>query len=426
MDKSREALLAEMGVNADADAVPGWMDRRAKEMLLRLVKDISAGTVTVRDGDGETVCRGAADPDFANAAITVRHPSFYRRILFGGTIGAGEAYMDGLWTCDDLTALVRIVVRNRQFFTGLDSGLGRLLWPLHQVSHLFRRNSREGSRRNIAAHYDLGNDFFALFLDPTMAYSCGYFDTPESTMEEASVSKMDRLCRMLRLVPGDSLLEIGTGWGALAIHAARNFGCRVTTTTISREQHDLATERVREAGLADRITLLLKDYRDLEGRFDKIISVEMLEAVGHQFYDAFFKKCAGLLNPGGLMALQTITVNDQDYESTTRDVDFIKRYIFPGGQLPSLTAICQSLTRATDLRVFHLEEISAHYVTTLLRWRDNFWANVAEIRGLGYSETFLRMWDFYLCLCAGSFAERHTGDVQMLLAKPGWRPEPTA
>ncbi len=426
MDKSRDALSSEMSVETVPAANPGWMDRRARDMLLRLVSGLSAGTVAVRDADGETVCQSGDDPGFARATITVRHPSFYRQVLFGGTIGAGEAYMDGLWTCDDLTALVRIVVRNRQFLNGLDSGLGRLLWPLHQVSHLFRRNSREGSRRNIAAHYDLGNDFFALFLDPTMAYSCGYFETPESTLEQASVSKMDRLCKMLRLAPGDNLLEIGTGWGALAIHAAQNFGCSVTTTTISREQHDLAADRVNKAGLADRITLLLKDYRDLEGRFDKIISVEMLEAVGHQFYDAFFKKCAELLEPGGLMALQTITVNDQDYESTTRDVDFIKRYIFPGGQLPSLTAICQSLTRATDLRVFHLEDITAHYVPTLLRWRDNLWANVAEIRGLGYSETFLRMWDFYLCLCAGSFAERHTGDVQMLLAKPGWRPETAA
>jgi cyclopropane-fatty-acyl-phospholipid synthase len=313
-------------------------------------------------------------------------------------------------------------VRNQSFFMGLDTGMVRLVRPLQRLAHGLRRNSRSGSRRNITAHYDLGNDFFSVFLDPTMMYSCAYFERHDSTLEEASRAKNDRICRKLGLGPQDHLLEIGTGWGGFAIHAAGNYGCRVTTTTISPSQHALAESRVREAGLADRITLLLEDYRDLDGLYDKIVSIEMIEAVGYKFYDAFFRKCASLLKPAGVMALQAITANDQGYRASLRDTDFIKRYIFPGGQLPSITAICQSITAATDLRLYHLEDITEHYATTLLHWRKNFLAGLDRVREMDYSERFIRMWDFYLSLCAGSFAERGSGDVQMLLVKPEFRP----
>jgi cyclopropane-fatty-acyl-phospholipid synthase len=290
-----------------------------------------------------------------------------------------------------------------------------------KVFHALKRNTRTGSRANIAAHYDLSNDFFALFLDETMTYSCGIFARPDTTLREASLEKIDRLCRKLRLSPRDHLLEIGTGWGALGIHAARAYGCRVTTTTISAEQHAFAKERIRAAGLADRITLLLQDYRELEGRFDKLVSVEMIEAVGHQYYDEFFRRCAALLQDDGLMALQAITIADQHYERARDSVDFIQRHIFPGCCIPSVTALSSAMTRASDLKLVQLEDIGPHYARTLASWRDTLRAHRDEAHALGFDDTFLRLWDFYFCYCEGGFAERRLGDVQMVLERPGAR-----
>jgi cyclopropane-fatty-acyl-phospholipid synthase len=287
--------------------------------------------------------------------------------------------------------------------------------------HWLNRNSPDGSRRNIAAHYDLGNDLFALFLDDTMAYSCGVFEREDATLHEAQVAKFERACRRLRLSPSDHLLEIGTGWGGLALHAASRYGCRVTTTTISREQHDWARERIRAAGLSDRVTLLLDDYRDLRGRYDKLVSIEMIEAVGHQFLDTYTAQCSRLLEPHGAMLLQAITIRDQLYAEALESVDFIQRYIFPGSFIPSVTAIADSVRRATDMKVFHLEDIGPHYATTLRRWRERFFERIDDVRRLGYSEQFVRMWDFYLCYCEGGFLERQLGDVQMLLTKPRCR-----
>jgi cyclopropane-fatty-acyl-phospholipid synthase len=289
--------------------------------------------------------------------------------------------------------------------------------------HWFNANTRIGSRRNIAAHYDLGNEFFEAFLDETMTYSCGIFPTRESTMAEASREKLDRLCRRLQLHHSDHLIEIGSGWGSMAMHAAGEYGCRVTTTTISRQQHALATRRVHEAGLSDRVTILFKDYRDLDGEYDKLVSVEMIEAVGWEYYPTYFAKCASLLKPDGMMAVQAITVNDQYYETQKRDVDFIKRYIFPGGCLPSITALCDAATHASDLSLYHLEDIGMHYVRTLLEWRAKFLANLDRIRALKDDESFLRMWDYYLCYCAGAFAERHVSTAQLVFTKRGARPD---
>jgi cyclopropane-fatty-acyl-phospholipid synthase len=269
----------------------------------------------------------------------VHDPRFYRALACGGSIGAGEAYMNGWWSCDDLTALVRICVLNRELLDGMEKGGARLTAPLQKLFHYLRRNTKAGSRSNIAAHYDLGNDFFSLFLDETLMYSCAFFERADSTLQEASVAKNDRICRKLQLSPADHLLEIGTGWGGFALHAARHYGCRVTTTTISRAQHDLAVQRIAAAGLSDRITVLLQDYRDLQGHYDKLVSIEMIEAVGHAFYETFFRCCSNLLTPQGMMLLQAITIADQYYEQAKRSVDFIQRSIFPGSCIPSISVI---------------------------------------------------------------------------------------
>jgi cyclopropane-fatty-acyl-phospholipid synthase len=336
-------------------------------------------------------------------------------------VGAGEAYIGGHWRADDLTALIRLMIVNRDVMQSMEGGAAIATAPLRRILHWLNRNSPDGSRRNIAAHYDLGNDLFALMLDETMAYSCAVFEREDATLHEAQLAKFERICRKLRLAPDDHLLEIGTGWGGLAIHAARHYGCRVTTTTISREQHEWAKETVAAAGLGDRITLLLDDYRDLRGRYDKLVSIEMIEAVGARYLDTYTAQCGRLLEPHGAMLLQAITIQDQVYEEALKSVDFIQRFIFPGSFIPSVSAIADSVRRSTDMKVFHLEDIGPHYATTLRHWRDNFFASLPRVRQLGYPEAFVRMWDYYLCYCEGGFLERQIGDVQMLLTRPRCR-----
>jgi cyclopropane-fatty-acyl-phospholipid synthase len=353
--------------------------------------------------------------------LHVHDARFWTDIAFGGSIGAGEAYMEGYWHASDLTALVRILIANREVLDGVERGLARLAAPARKLLHWANRNTLRGSRRNIQAHYDLGNEFFALFLDETMMYSCAIFERPDMTLEDAQHARLERICAKLALRPTDHLLEIGTGWGGMAIHAARRYGCRVTTTTISREQHAAATERVRAAGVEDRVTVLLDDYRELTGRYEKLVSLEMIEAVGHAWYDTWFRRCAQLLAPDGLMLLQAITIADQRYEGAKRSVDFIQRYVFPGSCIPSVSALCTSMARASDLRLVHMEDIGAHYATTLGLWRARFLGRLDEVRALGLPERFIRMWEFYLCYCEGGFEERVIGDAQMLFAKPLWR-----
>lgn len=395
-----------------------WLQRTLRGAMLARLSRLQHGILTLKDGD-ETFRFGRVSErcDLA-ATIEIRDPRFWADVALGGNTGAGESYMHGHWRTDDLTAVVRILVLNRDVLLDIEAGAGWITQPFYRLAHWLHRNSRDGSRRNIAAHYDLGNDFFQQFLDPTMNYSCGIFPGADADMEEASLAKMDAICQKLELGPGDHLLEIGTGWGGLAIHAAGRYGCRVTTTTISRRQHELAAARVAEAGLQDRVTLLLEDYRDLKGQYDKLVSVEMIEAVGHQFLDTYFARCSELLKPEGMMLLQAITIRDQLYADAVKRVDFIKRYIFPGGFIPSVNAISDSVTRATDMRLFHLQDIGPHYATTLRKWRGRFFENIEKIRELGYPESFVRMWDFYLCYCEGGFLERQIGNVQMLLAKP--------
>jgi len=390
------------------------LGRLARRLVFERLAGLVQGSLVLREG-AETLRFGSGTPE---AEVRVRDAAFYAEVAFGGSVGAGESYMLGHWTSPDLTAVLRLLLRNRSALDALEGGLARLAAPLRLAAHWLHRNTRAGSRRNISAHYDIGNDFYRLFLDETMMYSCALFERPDMTLAEASVAKLDAVCRKLALGPGDHLLEIGTGWGGLAMHAAARYGCRVTTTTLSPSQQALAIERIRAAGLQDRVTVLREDYRDLKGSYDKLVSIEMIEAVGHQYYGEFFQRCDALLKPGGRMLLQAITIADQNYERARREVDFVKRYIFPGSCIPSVTALAQAMTAASGLRITQLDDIGLHYATTLRLWRENFLANSGRLHVLGLPASFLRMWEFYLCYCEAGFAERALGDVQMLLEKP--------
>jgi cyclopropane-fatty-acyl-phospholipid synthase len=402
------------------------LTRLARFLLLSQLRKVRHGRLRLVDGGSDESFGSPSEEAPFDVTLRVRNPRFYSDAVFAGTVGAGEAYVNGYWHCDDLTGLVRLMVVNRHLMNDLDSGWSRLSAPLLKAAHWLNRNDKLGSRRNISAHYDLGNRFFELFLDESMAYSCGIFESAQSTLHQASIAKFDAACGKLALGPQHHLLEIGTGWGGLAIHAAATTGCRVTTTTISREQYEMALERVARAGLAGRITVLLEDYRDLAGEYDALVSIEMIEAVGHQYLDTYFRRCSGLLKPSGAMLLQGITIRDQFYDQARRSVDFIKRFVFPGSFIPSVKAIVDSVARVTDMKVFHLEDIGPHYARTLKVWRERFLARQGEVRSQGYPDSFMRMWEYYLCYCEGGFEERQLGDVQMLLTKPRSRRAPIA
>ncbi|MBW2483383.1 MAG: class I SAM-dependent methyltransferase [Deltaproteobacteria bacterium] len=414
--------MTELIIPSEAPALSQLKERRldkiARKAVLSLLNKLQHGRITLIEDGQQLVFGEDVSAASLNADINVYHFQFYSRILFGGSIGAAEAYMEGLWSADDLTTVMRILALNRKAFADMEKGLARLTAPLYQLYHSARKNTKVGSRKNILAHYDLGNEFYTLFLDPTMTYSCGIFEHDHSTLEEASIAKYDRLCQKLELKPGHRVVEIGTGWGGFAVHAAKHYGVHVTTTTISDEQYRYAENRFREAGLTDQINLLKQDYRDLTGEFDRLVSIEMIEAVGHHFYNTFFQTCSRLLKADGLMALQAITIGDQIFDRHKRSVDFIKRYIFPGSCIPSVTAISNAIATATDLRMIHLEDITPHYARTLREWRRRFFANIDAVRNMGYPDTFIRMWEYYLCYCEGGFAERYIRDVQMLFAKP--------
>ena len=395
----------------------GWWDRRLRERVWRRFESLRDGRVILEQAGA---CRefGRSDSDLPPVRVRIRDARCYRQLAFGGSLGAAEAYLRGYWDCDDLVGLIRVFCRNAELFNGLDRGVARLFRPLARLAHGLRRNTMAGSRRNIGAHYDLGNEFFARFLDPTMAYSCAIFPQATSSLHEASLAKFARICQKLGLQSHDHLLEIGTGWGGLAIYAARHHGCRVTSTTISPRQFAYAVEQVAAAGLQHLVTVCSDDYRNLQGTYDKLVSIEMIEAVGHQYFETFFQVCSQRLKPDGLMLLQAIVIPDQRYSQYCRSVDFIQRYVFPGGCLPSLGAICGSLGRRTDLQPVHLEDLTAHYARTLATWRQRFVSQRDTLRAMGFSERFLRTWEFYFCYCEGGFRERAIGDVQLLLAKP--------
>ncbi len=389
---------------------PGLLTRLARGRVESALKSIDEGEIALETGSDPLVFRGPRPGP--RATVVVDDARLFGALALRGVLGGAEGYMNGWWRSDDLVAVIRLFVRNAGAFDALERGSGWMR-PGLRLFHRLRDNDRSGSRRNIEAHYDLGNDFFATFLDESLTYSSAVFDRLDMTLEAAQTAKYERLCRKLGLRSGHRLLEIGSGWGGFALHAARTRGCRVTTTTISREQHALARERVARAGLADRIDVLLEDYRDLSGTYDRLVSIEMIEAVGHRHLPRFFEVCADRLAPNGTMAIQAILVPEHAWEPSIRGVDFIKRYIFPGGQLVGLGAISQALS-STRLRLAHYEDITPHYAETLRRWRKRFRARRGEIAALGMDERFFRTWDFYLAYCEGAFLERANLAAQLV------------
>ena len=398
---------------------PGRLDAFLRRQLLAKLAPLQGGCLQVRDALGE-VQLGVAGSG-PNVTVTVDDPAFYRAVATQGSVGAGDSYIRGHWRCNDLVALVQLLVRNRDLLDGVERGPARVGgWMLKAWAYL-RRNTREGSRRNIAAHYDLGNPFFSLFLSDDLMYSSALYEDGD-TLEQASQRKLARICEQLQLKPTDRVVEIGTGWGGFALYAARHIGCHVTTTTISVEQHALASQRIEAAGLSDRVTLLLKDYRDLDGQYDKLVSIEMIEAIGAQYLPTYFATLTRLLKPEGLALLQAITIEDERYQQARRSVDYIKRFVFPGSFIPSINAILAAKTRSSDLQLIGQHDFGHSYALTLRAWRSRFMAQLPAVRAQGFDENFIRMWEFYLAYCEGGFLERSIGVSHLLMARPGYRP----
>ena len=393
-------------------------DRLARAAARAVLARVTAGRIEVRER-GRVRCYGSADAEL-RATVEVHDPAAWAALMHGSA-GLGAAYADELWSTDDLVSLMRIAARELRGLDGVRGAVARPRAALHRLARVVPENTRAGSRENISAHYDLGNDLFEAFLDPSLTYSCAWFGEEGADLERAQRAKLERICAQLRLGPDVHLLEIGTGWGGLAIHAAREHDCRVTTTTISRRQHQLALRRVAEAGLADRVTVLLEDYRDLGGRYDRLVSIEMIEAVGWQYFDAYFERCSRLLAPDGLMLLQAITIDDRLYEVEKAARSFANTHIFPGGCLPSAGVIAECIARSTDMRGVWMEDITAHYPPTLAAWRERFLAAWPRLRKAGYDERFRRLWVYYLSSSEAGFRERRLGDLQILFAKPDWR-----
>ena len=398
------------------------IDKRGpwRRLFIRILANLQKGCVTVLDGEFSGTY-GSGTP---RVQLRVHAPRFYRRVLIGGSVGAGEAYVDGDWSTDDLVPLVRLMSINRSVIDRIDGGWMTVARALDKFSHRLRKNTRFGSRRNIGAHYDLSNEFFALFLDERMMYSSAIFEPGQESLEVASRAKLERLCQKLELEAGDHLLEVGSGWGGLAIYAASNFGCRVTTITISRQQYEEARRRVNAANLGDRITVEFRDYRDVDGVFDKIVSVEMVEAVGDEYLRSYFQKLDALLKPGGLMVIQAITIQDSRYIEALHGVDFIKKHVFPGSFIPSVSRLVEAAASRTTIVLVNLEDFGLDYAKTLRNWRERFEQSRERILSTGFDEAFIRMWRFYLSYCEGGFLERAISDVQLTFVKSGYRGQP--
>ncbi|MBX9653597.1 cyclopropane-fatty-acyl-phospholipid synthase family protein [bacterium] len=399
----------------------GYLDKFARQLLTNQLLSIRGGEIVLSDYQG---CAHFGERGDIGAVCSVRRPRFYRDALFGGTLSIAQSYIDGDWDCDDLTSLFRILVRNIQTTTRLDNWFSGIISVGHRILHWTRKNSLRGSRKNISAHYDLGNDFFRLWLDQSLAYSSGIFPHAHATMHDASIEKFDRICRKLDLSSDDEVLEIGAGWGGFAIHAAQHYDCRITTTTISKEQFEVARDRIHRAKLNDRITLLQKDYRELTGKYDKIVSIEMIEAVGHQFLDDYFKRCNELLKPDGSLALQAIVMPESRHREYLRSVDFIQRFVFPGGSLPSVSSLLESIGRTSDLRLVHIEELAPHYAKTLHLWKRSFEDQIDAVKEQGFPDPFIRMWNYYLSYCEALFEERHIGVMQLQFDRQQGRQDP--
>jgi cyclopropane-fatty-acyl-phospholipid synthase len=399
-----------------APAEFGALDRALRARLIERLRPLRHGRLVIEDACGQ-VALGQPGQIGLCVHLRVDDPALYRALATSGAVGAGESYIRGQWRCDDLVALMRLLVCNRHLLDGLERGCARLGGWLLRAWSALRPNTRRGSREHIAAHYDLGNEFFALFLSPDLMYSAALWAGDEDTLEAASTRKLEAICTALELSPRDTVVEIGTGWGGFALHAAGRYGCRVTTTTISQEQHALASERVAAAGLGDRITVLLEDYRDLQGRYDKLVSIEMIEAVGARYLETYFAKVGALLEPRGLALLQAITIEDHRYEQALREVDYIKRHVFPGAFIPSASAMLEAKRRVTDLNLVHFQDFGPSYARTLEAWRKRFLAQRGEVRRLGFDDQFIRLWEFYLAYCEAGFREGSIGVAHLKFAK---------
>lgn len=394
----------------------GWFDRLCRKFTLNFLSQLQHGAITVSEAGVEQHF-GDEHADL-KTVITVLDPAFYQKLILAGSVGGGEAYIHGYWRCDDLTALVQIFARNLAVLDKMDSTWARLSRPILKLLNYRNRNTLSQSKRNIAAHYDLGNAMYKLFLDDSMMYSSAVYPAADANLADAQQYKLKQICERLQLTAQDHVIEIGTGWGSMAIYAAQHYGCKVTTTTISQQQFDYTAKRIRELGLEQQITLLFKDYRELEGTYDKLVSIEMIEAVGDDFLDDYFEKCSSLLKPDGIMVLQAITMVDNRYQQYVREVDFIKRYIFPGGCLPSISRMANAVADKTDLVIRQVQDIGFDYARTLKDWCDNFMAQRDAVHQLGYDDNFIRLWHFYLCYCEGGFRERATSAVHLVLTKP--------
>ena len=390
-----------------------------KNGLKKKLSHLNVGCISVVDGVDKFSFGDTGSELQVN--VQVHSQEFYVMTGSGGAMGIAEAYILGYWTSDDVVMLMRIILKNRSILLSLNDGFAKILSPINKLIHRSRQNTLKGSKENILAHYDLSNDFYKLWLDPTMTYSCAYFKDTNTTLEDASIEKLDRMCRKLKLSEKDNILEVGTGWGSFSIHAAKNYGCSITTTTISDAQYEYAKARVLEEGLESKINVINKDYRKLDGQYDKIVSIEMIEAVGYEYISEYFRKLSSLLKPDGLMALQGITYNDQNFDTYKDSVDFIKKYIFPGSCLISISQIIDVIKNKTDLSMIDMEDITRHYAETLNRWRKNFMSVLPEVKEMGYSKAFINMWEFYFLYCEAGFLERNIGDVQMVFAKSGAR-----
>ena len=408
---------------AKMPSVKSWRSTAlAKRLVFKLFNQLRHGELVIQDGD-TTHRFGGGDVSIApSAAVVIHEQRAYSRILTGGTMGAAEAYIDGDWSTEQLTDVTRVFSANIPILEAMKHKQNWFIKAGVKLAHTARKNSVSGSRENIAAHYDLGNEFFSLFLDPSLMYSSAVYPKGSDNLAEASQHKLKLICEDLELKPTDHLVEIGTGWGGMAIYAAENYGCNVTTTTISKEQLDYARAEVERRGLQDKVTLLFEDYRNLSGQFDKLVSIEMIEAVGHEYFDTYFGRVSSLLKPDGKAVIQAITINEQRYEDYRKSVDFIKRYIFPGGCLPSLNIISGALTRTTDMQIIDLRDIAIDYAKTLKHWHEAFMAELDAVKSLGFDEKFIRMWRFYLSYCEGGFRERIIGTYQITMAKPYYRP----
>lgn len=393
-----------------------------QDIVLKIMTRMDRGNMHLTLPDGRQILLGNGEGN-VSANVTINSNEFYRQVILYGDIGFGEAYMDGLWNTDNITNVIKWFLLNIENNPVASGGKTQALavnlfkW-FNKLSHFKRANSIDGSRKNIAEHYDLNNDFFASFLDPTMTYSGAYFYKDGLSLQDAQLAKYERLCRQLNLKSTDHVLEIGSGWGGNAIYIAKNYGCRVTSLTISAEQHKLAKERVEEAGLSDKVNILMQDYRLMEGQFDKIVSIEMLEAVGHKYLDIYFKKCHDLLNRNGILAIQVITSPDSRYDSLRKGVDWIQKHIFPGSLLPSVAAINNAVNRTGDLTMVDLKDIGLHYATTLKLWFDQFNANLPNVKLLGFDDEFIRKWNYYLCYCEAAFAMRNINVMQLVYSRP--------